>query len=71
MTEEEKQHNRLRIGEQISEIRKWKGYTIKELSELCGVTCQNINKIEKGKYNVGIDVLCKISKALEVEIKIE
>lgn len=70
MTEEEKIANRLRIGERLAEIRQQKGYSLRQLSELCGITLQNLNKIEKGKYNVGIDILYKVCKALEVEFYI-
>jgi transcriptional regulator with XRE-family HTH domain len=70
MTEEEKIANRLRIGERIAEIRQQKGYSLRQLSELCGVTFQNLNKIENGKYNVSIDILYKVCKALEVEFYI-
>lgn len=71
MTEEEKIANRLRVGQRIAEIRQQKGYSLRQLSELCGVTFQNLNKIENGKYNVSVDILYKVCKALEVEFKIE
>lgn len=71
MTEEQKQENRLRIGSQVAAIRKEKGLTIRQLAEQCGVSYQNITKIENGKYNVSIDILYKVCKALEVELKIE
>lgn len=71
MTEEEKIANRLRVGQRIAEIRQQKGYSLRQLSEICGVTFQNLNKIENGKYNVSVDILYKVCKALEVEIKIE
>ena len=70
MTEEHKQENRLRIGGQIAAIRTEKGLSIRELAELCGVTSQNITKIEHGKYNVSIDILGKICNALDYEIRI-
>lgn len=41
------------------------------LAELCGVTYQNINKIELGRYSVGLDVLSKITDALGCELCIE
>ena len=71
MTEKEKIANRLRIGQRIAEIRQQKGYSLRQLSEICGVTFQNLNKIENGKYNVSVDILYKVCKALEVELKIE
>ena len=71
MTEEEKIAHRKKIGGMIAEIRKWKGLTQEDLSNLSGLDRANIAKIENGKYSVGIDILGKICKALEVEIKIE
>jgi transcriptional regulator with XRE-family HTH domain len=71
MTEEKKQENRLRIGGQVAAIRKKKGLSIRELAEACGVTAQNITKIEHGKYNVSIDILGKICEALGYHVDIK
>lgn len=71
MTEEEKIANRIQIGNRISELRTEKGMSVIQLAERCDVSRQNIYKIEDGKYNVSIDILYKVCKALGVEIKIE
>lgn len=71
MTEEEKMANRIQIGNRISELRQEKGMSVFQLAEKCDVSRQNIYKIEDGKYNVSIDILYKVCKALEVELKIE
>lgn len=71
MTEEEKIAYRKKIGAMIIESRKSKGLTQEMLSEMSGLDRTNIAKIENGKYSVGVDVLGKICKALEVELKIE
>jgi DNA-binding XRE family transcriptional regulator len=63
--------DRVRIGKRIAEIRKAKGMSIRQLADASGVNFANIYKIEKGKYNVSIDILGKICQALEVAIKIE
>lgn len=63
--------NREYIGKRIAEIRKAKGMSIRQLADASGVNFANIYKIENGKYNVSIDILNKICKALGVEIKIE
>ena len=70
MTEDQKQENRLRIGGQVAAIRKENGLSIRELAEACGVTAQNITKIEHGKYNVSVDILGKICEALGCRIDI-
>lgn len=63
--------DRVRIGKRIAEIRQANGLSQRALSELCGVTYQNINKIELGRYSVGLDVLSKIINALGYELRIE
>ena len=67
---EEKNLNRLRIGQAIATIRKENGLSVRQLAELSGVTFQNINKIVLGNYSVGIDVLTKIADALDCEVTI-
>ena len=64
----EMMNHREKIGQQIAQLRKEKGLSLRELSERCGVTFQNINKIENGKYNTGIDILGKIADALDSSI---
>ena len=64
-------NNREYIGKRIAEIRKAKGMSIRQLADASGVNFANIYKIENGKYNVSIDILNKICKALGVELKIE
>ena len=63
-------NHREKIGQQIVQLRKEKGLSLRELSERCGVTFQNINKIENGKYNTGIDILGKIADALNSSINL-
>ena len=69
MMTDDKSH-RLVIGRKLAEIRKNRGYTVRELAEISGVSFQNVTKIENGKYNVSIDILHKITSALGVEIEI-
>lgn len=71
MIEEEKNLNRLRIGQRISELRQEKGLSLKELADMVGIDFSNLSKIERGKYNVGIDILYKVCKSLGVDLKIE
>lgn len=59
---------RLRIGYMVAERRKALGYSIRGLSVICGVSAQNITKIENGRYNVSIDILGKIASALGMQI---
>ena len=70
MTAQQLQANRLHVGRQITAAREAVGMTQVQLSESTGIYQSNINRIEKGKYNVGLDILSKISAALGCEIVI-
>lgn len=60
--------NRKRIGQLIANARRKQGLTLRELAEKSGVSYQNITKIENGKYNVSIDILGKLCRALDLKI---
>lgn len=59
------------IGQRIAQLRKEKGLTQEQLSELTGLDRTNIAKIENGKYNVSIDILNKVCASLGAKINIE
>lgn len=59
------------IGQRIAQLRKEKGLTQEQLSELTGLDRTNIAKIENGKYNVSIDILNKVCVSLGTKINIE
>lgn len=56
------------IGENITRIRKSKNLSTNELANLCEMEKSNLIPIEKGRINVTVNTLIKISKALEIEI---
>lgn len=64
----EHESERKRIGERILELRKDEGLSIRQFAELAGINYANICKIEKGRYNVGIDILSKISQVFNRKI---
>lgn len=63
--------HRIKIGNSIAELRAKKGISQNELAEITGLQQANICRIEKGKYNVSIDILQKVCDALDANIKIE
>ena len=65
----EEQH--VTCGRQIDELRQKENISTRKLAEMCGISFQFINKIEKGKYNTGIDTICKICDALGYRLVIE
>lgn len=58
------------IGLIVATNRKACGLTQRELSELSGVSAQNITKIEHGRYNLSVDILEKVIKPLGLHIRI-
>jgi transcriptional regulator with XRE-family HTH domain len=64
-----KQENR-RIGQMIKEARKTRGMTQMELSELIGVSYQQVQKYEKGSDNISVERLKQIAKAVLVPVSL-
>ncbi len=60
--------HRLRIGQRIRELREGADMTQEQLGDAVGILRVNINRIERGKYNVTADTLHKIAEALGVEV---
>lgn len=62
--------SRERIGKRIIDLRTEKKITQKQLAELAGVTANNLNRIEQGKYSPQFDTLDKIAEALDGQLEI-
>lgn len=69
--DEERLINRQRIGAMLAQARTDNGLTVRQLADLCGVCYQNITKIENGRYNVSIDILNKVCRALQLEMTLK
>ena len=59
---------RKELGKRIKEIRKIKGFTQEELGEKANLNYKFIGELERGKVNVSLDSLVRISNALEIHI---
>jgi len=57
-----------RIGQIIKEARKARGMTQMKLSELIGVSYQQVQKYEKGSDNISVERLKQIAKAVNVPV---
>lgn len=62
-----KQENR-RIGQIIKEVRRARNMTQMELSELIGVSYQQVQKYEKGSDNISVERLKQIAKAVDMPV---
>lgn len=57
------------IGEKIKELRTSKNLTLKQLSELTGLSTGFLSQLERGLSSIAIDSLENIASALNVSLK--
>ena len=60
--------NKKLLGKRIKEIRKHKGYTQEQLSELIEIETSSLSGIESGRFFPSLHVLDKMSSVLEIEL---
>lgn len=58
-----------KFGIKIKQLREQKGYSIEYLANIADIDRTYISDIEKGKRNVSLLIIEKLSKALEVTIQ--
>ncbi|MNG30134.1 HTH-type transcriptional regulator SinR [compost metagenome] len=58
-----------KFGHKIKLLREQKGYSIEYLANVSDIDRTYISDIEKGKRNVSLLIIEKLSKALEVTIQ--
>ena len=61
---------RLKMGQNIRQIREKRGYSQDELAEIMEVNRSTISKIENGKFSFSIDYLSKFSFFLNFDLTI-
>ncbi len=59
---------RKELGSKLKEIRKIKGFTQEVLAEKAKLNYKYLGELERGKVNVSLDSLLRISQALEINI---
>ncbi|KEH93255.1 MULTISPECIES: helix-turn-helix domain-containing protein [Clostridium] len=60
----------LNIGKKLKKLRNNNGYTLKQLSEICGLSISFISDIENNRRNPSIENLNKLADALDVSVNI-
>lgn len=60
-----------KIGAEVKSIRQSYGLSLRDLATKVGITYQSLNRIENGRYNTGINNICRILNALDCEIIIK
>lgn len=68
LTPSENEDNNLRVGRQIRDLRKAKGYTLSFVAEKIGKSVGYVSQVERGVSSLPIPVLQAISDLLEVQI---
>jgi transcriptional regulator with XRE-family HTH domain len=68
MTEEEDLKINKRIGERLRIVRQVKGFSLKEIGKILGMTGQQVQKYEAGKNRISIGKLMIISETLNVPL---
>tara|TARA_R110002124_G_scaffold118618_1_gene276063 strand:- start:662 stop:874 length:213 start_codon:yes stop_codon:yes gene_type:complete len=58
-----------KFGQKVKLLREEKGISIEHLANISNVDRNYISDIEKGKRNVSITIIEKLSKGLEVRIQ--
>ncbi|SDW14631.1 helix-turn-helix domain-containing protein [Flavobacterium degerlachei] len=58
-----------KFGQKIKSLREQKGISIEHLANISNVDRNYISDIEKGKRNVSITIIEKLSKGLEVKVQ--
>jgi DNA-binding XRE family transcriptional regulator len=61
----------LEIAYQVLQLRKRAGMSQAELAKKIGTTQSNVARIETGKQNFTTEILVKIAKALNKDLKVE
>ena len=62
--------SRLKMGQNIREVREKRGYSQDELAEIMEVNRSTISKIENGKFSFSIDYLSKFSWFLQFDLDV-
>lgn len=60
---------RKRLDERIKALREQQGLSQRKLALMIGSNQTHIWQIENGTVNVGLDILCRLADALEVNVR--
>lgn len=58
------------VGLNIRRIRETRGLSQEKLAALAGIHRVYIGQVERGEKNIGLINLCKIAKALDVDVRV-
>lgn len=64
----ELQKNREIVGKRIRTLRKERGHSQESFADACGLHRTYIGGVERGEYNIALDNIYKIARALNVTL---
>lgn len=59
----------LNLGIHVRQIREKKGLSQQDLADDCGITQNQVGRIERAEINTSVKTLVKIANALDIEPK--
>jgi transcriptional regulator with XRE-family HTH domain len=62
------QENRTTVGKRLRTLRERKGWSLRQLSEKCGLSINAISRIERGENSPTITSLTRLAEALSIPI---
>lgn len=57
-----------KFGQKVKQLREEKGFSIEQLANISNVDRNYISDIEKGKRNVSLEIIEKITTGLETDL---
>ncbi len=56
------------LGGRVKQLRKERGFTQQTLADLCEIDIRTIQRIETGKYEIGLFIIYALSDAFEITV---
>ncbi len=67
-SEQDRQLDRISLGERLRQIRKEHHWTLAEVAERSGLAVSTVSKVERGLMSLAYDRFMQLSKGLEVDV---
>lgn len=63
--------SRKRVGARLKQIREEYGWSVEQVATMADIKPVTIEKIEKGVFNVPLDILARVAGVLDSELEIK
>lgn len=62
--------NRVNLGDQLRSVRESQGWSVEQVAKMADITECNVRKIEDGRYNVPMDIICRLADVLNCKLEL-